>query len=314
MAAASLALTIASGVGLAALAPGAAGAETPAADSSAVTVAWFDEPDAELRQYQPARDPSSAHHAEFKDLRVTVSRNSDLVDEAVTVTVTGMPGPTRRLSDYYNYKRELGANYIQAMQCWGDPADPEFYKNCLYGGWSGTSNDSRPGVAGNVTIRGGDVNHDVPFRAVTGEEYSSLGSYIDRGTYYPILDVFAPQTTNERYELVNSDGSAEFLFEVQSVDSQPYLGCGDESSATGTRCWLVIVPRGTQSSAASEGCKIVLTGQEEPGLQQNSPVNPDCDYWSNRVVVPLDFRSAGSNCPPGSVERLVVGSDTVAAA
>ncbi|MDR2378643.1 MAG: hypothetical protein LBD70_04370 [Bifidobacteriaceae bacterium] len=278
-----------------------------AAESSALTVAWAGGNGADLQQYQPSRDPSSAYFEEFKDLAVTVSRTRDLVDEAVTVTVTGMPGPSVRLADYYGTPHLMGANFIQAMQCWGDPTDPQFYKNCLYGAWSyGSYNAAaRPDVAPNVLIRGGDIGQDTPFRAVTGAEYSSTHSGV-LGEETELFQIVGTETTNERSEMVDADGTARFLFEIQSSDAQPYLGCGDQSSATGTRCWLVIVPRGTARSPDSPGCPLITA--QDGGAQQNSPVNPDCDYWSNRLVVPLDFRPTGSACPPGSVERLVAGS------
>ncbi|MBU4335295.1 MAG: hypothetical protein KJ548_01875, partial [Actinobacteria bacterium] len=49
-------------------------------------------------------------------------------------------------------------------------------------------------------------------------------------------------------------------------------------------------------------------------IQEDSPINPNCEYWANRVVVPLDFRPTGSVCPAGSVEQRVVGTDSIVAA
>ncbi|MDR3361027.1 MAG: hypothetical protein LBO20_10400, partial [Bifidobacteriaceae bacterium] len=309
--AASLALAVAAGVGLA-LAPAAPSA---AADVSAVTVAWAGGNPAEVQQYQPVRDPASPHHPEFKDLQVTVSKTADLVDEAVTVTVSGMPGPSLRLTDSYGVPKIMGANFVQAMQCWGDPAAADFHKNCLYGAFATTKLTAAPPVNIDVIARhGGSYEKDVPFRAVTGAEYSSIRSGL-LGEDTAIFQVFGPQTTNERFELVDQTKTARFLFDVQSAASQPYLGCGDQASATGSRCWLVIVPRGAKLSSVDRGCSMVPnSGMEGIGLQKGSPIDPDCDYWSNRVVVPLDFRPTGPACPAGSVERLVVGAEAAAAA
>jgi ABC-type phosphate transport system substrate-binding protein len=310
LAATGLALALAAGAGLAAL----PGPRAVAADDSAVTIAWAGGNPADLQQYQPDRDPSSIHHQDFENVRVTVSRTRDLVDEAVTVTVTGMPGPTQALPAITPSIAELGASFIQAMQCWGDPADPEFYKNCLFGAWiTNINSQARPAGEHTTVLRAGTASrdYDVPFRAVTGAEYSAiLAGHANADT--PILQVMQPQTTNERHEMVDASGTAEFLFETQSAAAQPYLGCGDQTSATGTRCWLVIVPRGLHISATSEGCPSPVT-IDTPSLvlQRNSPVNPACDYWANRVVVPLDFRPTESPCPPGALERLVVGTEAI---
>ncbi|MDR0592035.1 MAG: hypothetical protein LBG60_02010 [Bifidobacteriaceae bacterium] len=309
LAAASLALTAVGLIGLAVLpAPPAA-----AARQAPLTVAWAGGNSADLQQYQPERDRSAIHYNDFKDVRVTVAKTRDLVDEAIGVTVTGMPGPTQSVATGAG-TITMGVNFVQAMQCWGDPTDPEFYKNCLYGAWSvaNTSTPGRPGVNLNVTTRGGSSMHNVPFRDAVGREYAStLDSSRDRGL--ELAQVVRPETANERAEFVDGSGTAQFLFETQSAASQPYLGCGDE--ATGAlRCWLVIVPRGLHASAASDECLITAYPRNVDKLQQNSPVNPHCDYWANRLVVPLDFRTTGSTCPPGSVERLVIGSEAAAAA
>jgi hypothetical protein len=313
VAAAGLAVVAASALGLAGL-PGQEAAVAADGDS-AVTVAWASGNSVDLQQYQPERDPESIHYPDFKDVKVTVSRTQGLTDEVVQVTVSGMPGATRRLQTHGSIV-ELGANFVQAMQCWGDPADPEFYKNCLYGAWARKpwTDSARPRVYTNVMGRGGPSTHDVPFRAVSGQEYSSL-VYFDpelRTGVFELEEIVAPETTNERHEMVDSTGVASFLFEAQSAASQPYLGCGDQDSDTGTRCWLVVVPRGLHTTAASAGCAIDTDDDRSRGaMQQNSPVNPDCDYWANRVVVPLDFRPTGSACPPGSIERLVAGTEAI---
>jgi hypothetical protein len=312
-AAGGLALALAAGIGLAAL----PGPRAEAADHSEITVAWPGGNSPDLQQYQPQRDPSSIHYQDFENVRVTVSKTRDLTDEAVTVTVTGMPGASQRLPDAYDRPTELGASFVQAMQCWGDPTDPEFYKNCLWGAWvnAGADTAGRPPVPFTVNALGRGTTFpaavDVPFRAVTGTEYSSIRAG-SRGEATEYLQLFAPENTNERSEHVDSSGTSQFLFETQSGSAQPYLGCGNQDSATGTRCWLVLVPRGLHVSAARDGCSIVsASGSRANMVQQNSPINPHCDYWANRVVVPLDFRPTGSPCPPGSAERLVTGTEII---
>jgi hypothetical protein len=305
----SLLVAATSALGLVALA--APGEARAAGDDSAVTVAWAGGNAEDLQRYQPVRDVTSVHHADFADVAVTVSRTRDLTDEAVSVTVTGMPSATKPLYGPLGVV-ELGSSFVQAMQCWGDPADELFYQNCQFGalGLRGAGS-AAPQVSLDGNLRGGRVDVDVPFRAVDGTGYSSVVEG-NSGELTEMLDVVRPQTTNERTAFVDATRTARFEFEVQSAASQPYLGCGDQASATGTRCWLVVVPRGLHTSAASDGCYI-YKGQSA-GLQQNSPVNPACEYWQNRVVVPLDFRPTGAACPPGAAERRVVGSELAVAA
>jgi hypothetical protein len=313
-----LTLALASGIGLAAVpAPSA-----QAAEDSAVTVVWAGGNAADLQALQPERDPASIHYQDFKDLKVTVSRTQDLVDEALAVRVEGMPGPTRSLSLERGDTRELGASFVHAMQCWGDPADPEFYKNCLFGAWQSTpyTNNAHPKTDGLVLWRAGSVSADLPFRAVSGQEYSSLPTgHI--GEDAEIFQVVRPENTNERHEVVDAAGAADFLFEAQSAAGQPYLGCGATPAGAAqplTRCWLVVVPRGLSNSPATDGCPIPepIAHQSNGGIvvQQNSPINPACDYWANRLVIPLDFRPVGGACAAGGAERLMGVSETAAAA
>lgn len=311
-----LAVAASSAAGLVALsAPTEARA---AADDAAVTVAWSGQT-GDLAQYQPDRDPASRHYGDFKDVGVTVSRTEDLVDEAVSVTVTGMPGATRQLADSSSGDAVFGASFVQAMQCWGDPADPGFYQNCQWGAMEfagATAAPNLPNTPGTLGAgRSGVASYDVPFRAVTGATYSSLLAG-PNGADTELLQVMSPQSTNERTVLVDTTGTSRFEFEVQSAASQPYLGCGNESSATGTRCWLVVVPRGVHTSADAPSCFVGSPWNSESAgvIQEDSPINPNCEYWANRVVVPLDFRPTGSVCAAGSVEQRVVGTDSIVAA
>ncbi|MDG4795281.1 hypothetical protein [Micromonospora sp. WMMD1082] len=69
--------------------------------------------------------------ADFSALEVTVSQTKDLVNQAVVVTWEGAT-PTPR-------QRQLGVDYLQVMQCWGDPEaadDPlglRFRETCQFG-------------------------------------------------------------------------------------------------------------------------------------------------------------------------------------
>lgn len=288
--------------------------------SSAVTVSWAN-PGSAVAGYQPKRDTASKHYDDFKNLKVSVDQTRDLVDQTVTVDITGMPGQTQTVKTPGGAMFEFGTNFVQAMQCWGDPHAADFFKNCEWGAFEYESK-SAPSVligaetgVGNANGRGTTYTKsyfskpgelDVPFRAVDGKVYSS-GATDSISRDAPILDVFNAANTNERTVGVDAKGSVSFEFETQSASSQPYLGCGNPSSATGDQCWLVVVPRGTHNSATRQYCSTDLTAF--PAAQQGSPVNPNCDYWNNRVVVPLNFRNTSESCASGGNEIAVGGTE-----
>lgn len=283
-------------------------------DSSALTVAWEGGNAGDLQQYQPTRDPASIHYGDFQNVTATVSQTADLTDQVVHVEVDGMTGPTTQAKDL-QFANVNATNFVQAMQCWGDPDDPEFYKNCQFGGWD-VGNTLATGNPGVLLANGGEAGRahergsqyvDVPFRIVQGVEYSSL----PLGANSPIGEWFSWQNTNELdLQRVDESGRAQFDFGVQTAAAAPQLGCGNESSATGTRCWLVVVPRGSHTAPAVEGCQVpdVYLGT---GIQVGSPVNPACGYWDNRIVVPLDFAPVNQACAAGSTERRSVGSELI---
>jgi hypothetical protein len=53
---------------------------------------------------------------------------------------------------------------------------------------------------------------------------------------------------------------------------------------------------------------------ETPAYQGGSPLNPKCDYWDNRIVVPLDFAQVGTGCKVGGSEVRVIGSQMMVSA
>jgi hypothetical protein len=284
-----------------------------------VTVAWSGGNDAWLQEFQPERDPESIHYEDFENVEVTVSRTEDLVDEVLSVRLTGMTGPTLVLDQYLSSggRADFGANFIQAMQCWGDPAAEDFYKNCQWGAWVYTLGNAaaNPKVAdrfGQISSAGarGNEDYDIPFRAYTGAEFSSLP--LERYGKATINEVLSADTSNERTAAADGNGVAAFAFEAQSAAAQPYLGCGNPEA--GERCWLVIVPRGLHHSPPRENCMTTDPPMRDERLQQGSPINPQCDYWGNRMVIPLDFRPTGTQCAAGGTERRTNGTEAIAAA
>jgi hypothetical protein len=317
----ALAVALASLAGLTAVglpAPARAAGET----DSAVTVAWAGGNDPAVQQHQPdhaaltsdgaGKDAGSGHWDDFRDLRVTVSQTRGLNDQAVTVTASGM-APTV-------VKPRQITNFLQVFQCWGDPAAADFARTCQWGAYDAVEvggNASKLSETfgsrdvlgrGGVTFRAvtGQVQERVAVRAPgsTGQEYwnNGLGRFFD------------PSSSNEQpFVPVRADGTATTSFTVQSAASQPYLGCGDGDSAAGSRCWLVVVPRGTHSNSLEAGAACGSSRYGEVVTKQvGTPLDPtQCTSWHDRVVVPLDFEDPYLRCPAGSAERRVVGSELV---
>ncbi len=66
--------------------------------------------DADRLGRRPSRAPG-----EFADLKVTVSQTKDLINQVVKVSWTGGTPTVPGVGSF-------AANYLQIMQCWGDPA------------------------------------------------------------------------------------------------------------------------------------------------------------------------------------------------
>ncbi len=302
-----------------ATAPAQALTSPAAPDSgSSVTVRWTGD-QGSAAPYQPARDPQSVHYGDFKDLSVSVSKTTGLTDEVVSVHVGGLPGPTKRMADLIGNPVEYGQNFVQAMQCWGDPSASDFYKNCEWGGNTLAPSSFAPSTAynnvvGRVQNRSNTDDDSVPFRDVTGAEYSSKLKLVNGQYQLAYSDLFGPFTTNETFALSDSNGSSDFNFALQSAAGAPYLGCGNPDIPSASRCWLVVVPRGEHTTNYTGTCDAAMQDAPNPDIQVGSPVDPKCDYWGNRVVIPMDFRPTSTACASGSTEARTVGSELVQAA
>jgi hypothetical protein len=296
----SLATGAATGVSVAALLSltGIADPGTPAraADSSAVTVA-ANQQDTDLDT------------APMPDLRVTVSQTRDLLAQGIEVSWTG--GVKSEVPN----AQTGGKNFLQIMQCWGDdPLDPgqPDRTTCQYGGFNspGASRDSTVGAEevvpaedAHYTAPGSDFFNptytSIPFRSKTGVTVASVvdGKKVD-------VDVntnpfFTRLTSNEvSWAGSGSNGEGSVTFEVQTVAQSPGLGCGTpvrtpDGSTTGSSCWLVIIPRGTADTGATDIIR--------PGLFW--------DAWKHRLAVKLDFLPDGARCTIGAKERQLSGSE-----
>ncbi|MEJ1230992.1 MAG: hypothetical protein WDM88_10795 [Galbitalea sp.] len=304
----------------------ASGGSSPAnaADSSAITVSWLNDHSA-ASQYQPTRptDNTSGHLNDFKNLTVSVSQTTNLIDQAVTLSFQGMAtttggAPSSNLS-----------NYLQVMQCWGNPSAANFRNTCEYGAWSSGSGNlpavtamSRvvgTGAGGSIVNRqsGGVSQTQIPFDAVDGTVSQPSGNTDGLNKF------FNASTANEQDVVrIPDDGRNDGInagvdqFNVQSAASAPWLGCGNTAEAAGTQCWLVIVPRGThggdQSSTPSTPCApdgdTPSTFGAAVSGQSGSPLSTTCSWWDDRMVIPLSFLPTGSQCPTGTPEVSTNGS------
>jgi hypothetical protein len=254
----------------------------------------------------------------FADLKVTVSRTTNLRNEVVQVSWTG-GRPTQG---------NFGVDYLQIMQCWGDAATGPDREQCQFGGLTG---DTR----GGAQVASRQVTYDivdpleplrptqerplrfVPFRSVTGKT-----------TEAGLSEFFDATTTNEvPFAATRGDGGGVVPFEVQTSVEAPGLGCGNVRSTAGApaavtgadtgtvtvaatgaprSCWLVVVPRGN----------VEVDGSTRTASSTNqllsSPLSES--NWRQRLVVPLTFAPVGEPCPIGAAERPVLGQESVSEA
>ena len=319
----SLGIVVAASAGLVGLSP-LAGQSAGAVENGAskFDISWAD-------PSQPERKITSPHYQDFKDLKVSVSQTSGLVDQAILISVEGLGVGVGTEASTSNQEPRVDSarNFVQAMQCWGDPGALDFRETCQWGGRYVVNGINAPVVTDNamrvpaihIDSEGAGAI-DNPFRTVQGVKVPGKNVTVQSERKYPILDFFNSATTNEVLGArVGSTGKGSFGFEVQTSDQAPQLGCGSEGKL---RCWLVVVPRGSHfggngsecSGGGSSNGEVEYTYGEARAVQGGSPISPTCDYWDNRLVIPLDFLPTGRTCAIGSSEQKVVGSQLMVAA
>jgi hypothetical protein len=248
---------------------------------------------------------------EFADLRVTVGQTTNLINQVVTVSWTGAK-PTVDTSVFLDY--------LQIMQCWGDPAKGPDRTQCQYGAlftdnrggtWTGSRQVSYGATFGKVKNNDGsesnwtDPNESI--KAKDGEQAyvpfdSVTGGTVTTGNGGEFFD---NSTTNEiPYGRTLADGTGQEFFEAQTGTEAPGLGCG-EALADGTArpCFLVIVPRGETEINGSTGADRPHNWLDSSPLEQTN--------WDKRLVVPLKFQTIGKPCPIGTAERRTVGAEAM---
>jgi len=249
---------------------------------------------------------------EFANLKVTVSQTTNLINQVVNVTWTG-GAPTVDTSVF--------RDYLQIMQCWGNPATGPDRTQCQYGalytdtrggGWTGTrqvtygslfgKDPKDPSKSwtdpGEPIVSADGAPKYVPFASATGKtvDIGGLGEFYDA------------TTTNEiPYGRTLADGTGEEFFEVQTATEAPGLGCGEELSDGSPReCFLVIVPRGETEINGS-------TGDARPhNWLDSSPLEKT--NWDKHITIPLKFQKIGQPCPIGTAERRTLGAEPMSEA
>lgn len=275
--AAGLAL-VASGALLAVPASAAPDGATPRVENSAVT---------------------KSGSGDFKDLEVTVSQTSNLVNQVVRVSWKGGK-PTK--PDF----GLVGINYVQIMQCWGGTAeDGPPREQCVYGsqkaGGGGQNTNSRQMSTAGIVDPLEDKYDEYKFDDLS---YIPFVSWTGKTTTGNKSEFFDRYTSNEsNHNRTRADGTGEEFFEVQSGVESPGLGCGQSRDGESPLCWLVIVPRG---DTEVDGTKRGLTYTE--GLD-TSPLL--ASNWQHRIVFPLEFQPVGAACAITGSETPLLGTDRI---
>lgn len=258
-------------------------------------------PHTDFKTYDDVSGPlATAYNEHFRNVEVSVSQTSNLVNQSINVDIKGaVGGPV-------SPGASQSTAYFQVFQCWGgltaagrpDPAaanpDPA---TCQVGAGGPDYIDSEEGqkrrVSEDALALGGDwdsvyrTNGYAPYVAITGRKVDGQEG---KNPFYSRND------TNELSNVTVSDaGSAQRQFEIQTTVESYGMGCGKRAGAPSTRkCWLVVVPR--------------LLSQ----LRNAGPISPS--LWAQRLQVQLDFRPIGGACSGDRAGTPIGGSELLTTA
>lgn len=249
---------------------------------------------------------ATEYATDFSNLAVTLSQTTGLVNQALTVKISGARQGTSAAG-------QNSVDYFQVFQCWGGISGdgrPDLHATqpdpatCQVGAVGpdsrgpSTRSETRS-VAGDPLAALGDWQsyynadqilgtHLVPFTAIDGE--LGDGDAADAKDKF-----FSPATTNELSNVtVGSAGSTTRQFEAQTTLESSGLGCGVSASSTSTStCWLVVVPRIDDLN----------------GLRSAGPISPS--LWAQRLQVKLTFSDVQAGCPNGQSRTLFGGSEVL---
>ena len=283
-------------IAAAASAPSIVKTDAGASASSAVTVAWDN----------ANRVTTSPNYTLFKNMQFTVSQTKDLTDQGIIVNWTG---------GTVTPPQDDKTDYMQIMQCWGDPTTGPTPQQCEWGepsatlaGLVGSDAASRSLVANEDPAQPYTSAYQIP-EAHNIVAYSVPFDSIDGSSAWDPATYYSPSSSNEvTVARSGQDGSGSYDFSLQSSLTAPQLGCGapvkSGTAIVGRSCWLVVVPRGeydADGKAASANSDGRVTG---------SPLT--ATNWADRVQVKLDFNAIGASCPLGRAERRTAGTELVA--
>lgn len=250
---------------------------------------------------------------EFSNLAVTVDQTRDLVDQRVHLSWTGAPATQFKGS-------EFAADFLQVMQCWGDPVAGPDRTQCQYG----VLNDARNAAFGPDTRRL-DTQYpsatpepitaaNVPFHGADGTVATvyNVSPSDPKGTT-SFTQLFDRQSTDEvAYAQSASDGTGQVDFETETTQEAPHLGCGKavmkDPQGKDYQCFLVIVPRG---GTEIDGKPFNDAGHPEKELV-SSPLA--AANWAAHITVPISFLAQSDACPAGQQTYAIAGSEQMSEA
>lgn len=304
---------------------------SPISTPSSVTTNWTTDRHTYDSDYTSptSLDPHDNNQASFTNLQVSVSQTKDLTDQGVLVswkggTPTGSSGAS--------------GNYMQIMQCWASKgASGPTPQQCQWGmpnptiaGQMGLSAASRNLLKGAQADRKqfpnglctpefehaqiGQVRPgcNVPFWSINDPKKASLGWTNDQ---YNLPPYGIAQSNEVSYARTAADGTGQYIFNLQSALSAPYLGCGNPQYTTaGNTCWLVVVPRGEYNLNGD----LALHETTDSGYGSNynyvagSPLSASA--WQNRVQFKMQFSPIGASCSLGAAAVRTSGSELISRA
>lgn len=253
----------------------------------------------------------------FSDLRVTVSQTENLTTQGITISWTG-GAPTSPLKTFRT-------NFMQIMQCWGEPDDPHLRDTCQFGAHVPAPYTGPDRIGAETGWRSVGVDDPLetydgpatgpfrrlPFRSVDGVDYYPTNDTaagegpLPDGFEHRLTEVMNASSSNEQPWLVTAgDGTGETTFWLQTNKEAPHLGCGrvTEDAPEGRPCTLVIVPRGTHN----------VNGDPAPSTAAIDDSPFSASNWAAHIAVPLDFQPVGAFCELGAEERPTVGTELMA--
>ncbi|KHK97635.1 hypothetical protein LK09_10520 [Microbacterium mangrovi] len=294
-------------------------AASSATTSSAVMVKWSE---------GRTLDPTDKNQPLFSNLAVTVSQTEDLTDQGLRVSWTGGT-PTKSTG--------APGDYLQIMQCWASKgAAGPTPEQCQWGAPNAALSSQMGLAAASRSLLTGaqadpaelpngtctaDHTHSqthqragclVPFWSIDDPNKTALGWMNDQ---YNLPPFGAAQSNEASFVRTAADGTGQYIFNLQSALTSPYLGCGDPAAAAaGDRCYLVVVPRGEYN----------LNGELAADEAQDSGYGSNYNYvagsplsagaWRNRIQIPLTFSPIGTSCRLGASTVRTAGTELAAGA